>query len=163
MKTSHQFGTTIIELTLYMGLLSIFLLILFDLFANILNTQTRSVAVSLVHTNNNFLLTKLTADIYQADSVITPLALGSSATSLTLRSGVADSVYSVIAGRLQLVDGTGSHYLSDSDITISDFLIERLGNSGGKSALSVSFKIISNVVESGNLKQLDFNTTAVIR
>lgn len=156
-------GTTIVELTLYMGLLSIFIIILFNLFTAILSTQTRSVAVSLVQTNGNFLLTKLTSDINRADSIVLPLAIGASASSMVLKVGTTNATYSISNGRLVIADGSGSNNLNDSDTTISDFVVIKLGNAGGKPGLQISFTITSNVVDNSNIKTKTFQTFSAIR
>lgn len=156
-------GTTLIELVLYMGLLSIFLLMIFNLFATILATQTRSIAVSLVQTNGNFLLTKLTYDINQADSIITPLAIGTSDVSMVLRLGTSDADYSVSGGRLVLTDSSGPSNLNDIDTTVSDFVVKRLGNSGGRQGLQISFTITSNVIDNTSIKAKSFQTFATLR
>lgn len=156
-------GTTIVELTLYMGLLSIFIVILFNLFTAILSTQTRSTAVSLVQTNGNFLLTKLTRDINQTDNIILPLAIGASSTSMILTVGTTNATYALFNGRLVLTDISGNYNLNDSDTTVSDFVITKLGNSGGKPGLQISFTITSNVVDNSNIKSKTFQTFSAIR
>ncbi|MFA5828819.1 MAG: hypothetical protein WC841_05700 [Candidatus Shapirobacteria bacterium] len=162
-KISPSAGTTLIELILYMGLLSIFLLMIFNLFATILASQTRSVAVSLVQTNGNFILTKLTHDINQADSIITPLTVGTSDTSMVLRVGTSDSDYNVSDGRLVLTDSTGASNLNDTDTTVSDFVVKRLGNFGGRQGLQISFTITSNVIDNTSVKTKSFQTFASLR
>ena len=156
-------GTTLVELILYMGLLSIFIIILFNLFTAILSTQTRSAAVSLVQTNGNFLLTKLTADINRADSIVLPLAISASASSMVLKVGATDTTYAISNGRLVITDSSGSNNLNDSDTTISDFVVTKLGNVGGKPGLQMLFTITSNVVDNSNIKTKTFQTFSAIR
>ncbi len=163
MKNNYHQGTTIVELTLYMGLLSIFIVALFNLFSQILSTQTRSTAVSLVQTNGNFLLTKLTHDINQADAIITPASIGSSGTTMVLRIGTTNATYTISGNRLQLTDATGSYNLNDVDTTISNFSVVRLGNSGGENGLRLSFTITSDVVDNSGVKTKSFTTFATIR
>jgi len=146
-----------------MGLLSIFILILFNLFATILSAQTRSSAVSLVQTNGNFILTKLTSDINQADSIVSPASIGSSLTSMTIKIGTTDATYSLANGRLVLVDSSGTFNLNDSDTTVSNFVATRIGNSGGKAGIQLQFSLTSNVVDNSNIKTKDFQTFAAIR
>lgn len=156
-------GTTVVELVLYMGLLSIFILALSNLFSQILNTQTRSAAVSLVQTNGNFLLTRLTHDINQANDIIAPVAIGDSLVSFTLKVGSSLSTYSLNNGRLQLNDGTNIYNLNDADTAISNLIALRLGNSGGKNGLRLSFSVTSLVVDNTGIKSADFKTFANLR
>ncbi|MFA5025494.1 MAG: hypothetical protein WC503_03245 [Candidatus Shapirobacteria bacterium] len=163
MKNKLKKATTIVELTLYMGLLSIFLLILFDLFSQIISTQTRSVAVSLVQTNGNFLLSKLTHDINQANAITIPASIGSSAVSMTLTIGTTNASYTVSNGRLTITDSSGTFNLSDVDTTVSNFVVTRLGNSGGKAGLKIIFTLTSNVVDNSNLKTKTYQTFVSLR
>lgn len=163
MKNTLKNATTIVELTLYMGLLSIFLVIIFNLFSQIISTQTRSVAVSLVQTNGNFLLTKLTHDINQANAITAPASIGSSAISMTLTIGTTNSSYTISNGRLTMTDTSGTYNLNDADTTISDFVVTRLGNSGGKAGLKIVFTVTSNVVDNSNIKTKTYQTFASLR
>ena len=159
---SHS-GTTVVELVLYMGLLSIFILILFDLFAQILSTQTRSTSVSLVQTNGNFLLTKLTRDINRADSVVIPAVIDTTASSMTLKIGTTNATYSVSEGRLSLSDASGTYFLNDVDTSISGFVVKKIGNSTGRPGLQLFFTVSSNVVDNSSLKTKSFQTFAALR
>lgn len=163
MKNHYKKATTIVELTLYMGLLSIFLVILFDLFSQIISTQTRSVAVSLVQTNGNFLLTKLTHDINQAAAIATPLSLGSSASTMTLTIGSTNASYAVSNGRLVMTDSSGTFNLNDVDTTLSDFVVTRIGNSGGKAGLKIVFTLTSNIADNSSIKTKTYQTFATLR
>lgn len=162
-KISSHSGTTVVELVLYMGLLSIFIMILFDLFAQILSTQTRSTGVSLVQTNGNFLLTKLTHDINQADSIITPAAIDATGSSMILKIGATNATYSVSGSRLLLSDASGSYYLNDIDTSVSDFLVKKIGNSTGRPGLQLFFTVSSNIVDNSNIKTKSFQTFATLR
>lgn len=163
MKNSFKKATTIVELTLYMGLLSIFLVILFNLFSQIISTQTRSVAVSLVQTNGNFLISKLTHDINQANAITAPASIGSSAVSMTLSIGTTNAIYTVTNGRLVMTDSSGSYNLNDVDTTITNFVVTKLGNFGGKAGLKLSFTVTSNVVDNSNIKTKTYQTFAALR
>jgi len=161
-KTTFNSGTTIVELILYMGLLSIFMVMVVNLFGQVLSVQTDSVAESYIQTNGNFLLIKLAKDINSSDDIITPSSIGQSATSVVLRSGPNNISYTIINGRLVLTDNTGSYNLNDVDTIISDFLVKRLGNSGGKNGLQVSYKITSAISDQ-EIKSKDFNTFISLR
>jgi hypothetical protein len=156
-------GSTIVELLLYMGLLSIFIILLFNLFAQIISTQTRSASVSLVNTNGNFLMTKLTHDINQADDIITPPTIDSTASAMILKIGSTNATYAVSAGRLTLTDSTGTYNINDVNTTFSDFIVRRLGNPGGKPGLEITFTITSNIDDNSNIKTKTYQTFATLR
>ena len=161
-KIKLNFGTTIVELLLYMGLLSIFIVMVVNLFGQVLSVQTNSTSESNVQTNGNFILTKLSQDINLADDIITPLNIGQTATSIVLKNGLNNTSYTVVVGRLVLTDSSGNYNLNDVDTIISDFLVKRLGNSGGKHGLQISYKITSAIIES-ETKSATFNTFISLR
>lgn len=161
-KIKLNFGTTIVELLLYMGLLSIFIVMVANLFGQVLSVQTSSSSESNVQTNGNFILTKLSQDINLSDDIITPLSIGQTAASIVLKNGPNNTSYSVVNSRLVLTDTTGSYNLNDVDTIISNFLVKRLGNVGGKNGLQISYTITSAIIES-ETKSTDFNTFISIR
>ena len=161
-KTTFNSGTTIVELILYMGLLSIFIVMVVNLFGQVLSVQTSSTAHSNVQTNGNFILTKLSKDINLADDFVTPLNIGQTANSIVLKNGLNNTSYTVVDGRLVLTDSSGTYNLNDVNTIISDFLVKRLGNSGGKNGLQISYKITSTIVES-ETKSATFNTFISLR
>lgn len=161
-KTTFNSGTTIVELILYMGLLSIFIVMVVNLFGQVLSVQTNSVSESNIQTNGNYLLIKLAKDINSSDGIITPSSIGQTANSIVLKNGLNNTSYTVVDGRLVLTDSSGTYNLNDVDTIISDFLVKRLGNSGGKNGLQISYKITSTIVES-ETKSATFNTFISLR
>lgn len=161
-KKSTNLGTTIVELLLYMGLLSIFIVMITNLFGQILNNSTNSITESYLQTNGNFLLIKLAKDINLADEIVTPSNIGESSTSMILKTGTNNISYDLINGRLVLTDLTGSYNLNDADTTISDFVVKRMGNFGGKNGLQISYRLIS-ATSDNKLKSTDFNTFISLR
>ena len=68
---------TIIELLLYMGILSIILFIFIDLFISMSRLRTETQAISNVQQDTSYLLNKFIYDIHQASTIsipATPLA-----------------------------------------------------------------------------------------
>src|SRR3989338_7067480 len=94
-------GSTLIELLLYMGILSIFLMILTQLFLSVLDVSTESKQVSSVVQDGRFILARLRYDIQRADAINSP-SLGSSDTTLSLDIGGNTYVYTLSGSNLEL-------------------------------------------------------------
>ncbi len=156
-------GFTLIELTLYLGLLSIFLVFFSELLSAILNTKTRSEGVSLVQTNSNFLISKLTYDVNQADTIASPIDFGVASDSFGLNKAGQGYTYRINGGRLAIDDGQGLVYLSDANVTINNFNVTKTGNTDGIQALSIGFTISSNIVDKTGIKESSFLTTISLR
>lgn len=157
-------GSTVVELILYMGLLSVFLLMLFELYGQVLSNQTRSASVSLVQQNANFVLNKLTHDIRQADSIISPAGIGASSSVIVLRNGGLNQSYQVINHRLVFgPDIATASALNDADTRISNFRAIRVGNPDGKNTLILDFTVESILAENSGTRLLNIHTATTTR
>lgn len=134
-------GSTLVELLLYMGLISILLVILTTMFLSAIDVQQSSQSTSSAELEGNYLLTRLAYDIHRASSITTPATLGSSSPTLTLVIGGLSYTYSVFSGQLSLAQGATSEFLSGFDTTISNLSFTRLGNATGKPTLQISFTV----------------------
>ena len=161
--TKKNKGFTLIELTLYLGLLSIFLVFFSELLSTILNTKVRSEGVSLVQTNGNFILSKLAYDINQADAITSPVDFGVTTNQFELNKNGQLNSYTVDQGRLLINNGTNTAYLSDIDVEINNFYITKTGSIDGLQALSIGFTISSKVIDKTGVKESSFFTTVSLR
>ena len=143
-------GTTLIELIIYMGLLSIFLTVLTDVFSSIINVQLESKSVSSVEENGRYILSRLTYDIRRATSISAPAVIGTTSPNLTLVSGGSNYTYSTNGTVLNLTSPLGTNSISGIDTQISNLEFRRIGNSSGKNTLVISFVITSAIRKMGN-------------
>lgn len=136
-------GTTLIELLIYMGLLSIFLVVLTGVFSSIINTQLESKSVSSVEEDGRYILSRMTYDLRRASAISIPTSIG--ATSPTLRVTIEGSnyTYGLTGNALTLTSPQGTNNISSTDTEISDLSFTRIGNTGGKNTILVEFDITS--------------------
>jgi type II secretory pathway pseudopilin PulG len=144
-----QTGITIIEIILYIGLLSIFMLVLLDIFMGGLNLQFESQATSAVQTDGQFIMARLMSDLKNADSLTTPAALGASSSTLVFVSGGVTYTYSLGGGVLSLTRSGETLALNSLETNITSINFTRLGNAGGKPTIKVDFTIDSKTLRSG--------------
>ena len=130
-------GFTLVELLIYMGLMAAFLTVLTSIFLSALDVQTQSEATSSVEDDGRYILSRLVYDIHRASSVTVPASNGQTANSLSLNVGT----YTLSGGKLQI---NGSDNLNSYATTLSSFSVTRLGNSGGKPTLTISFSLKDN-------------------
>jgi prepilin-type N-terminal cleavage/methylation domain-containing protein len=136
-------GFTLVELLISMALMGMFMVVLTDVVSSTLNVQTESEATSSVSEDGRFLLARLDYDLQRATSITTPAALGGSGASLVLVIGGVSNTYALSSGNLQLTNGSGTNNLNGNDTTISGLTFQRLGNSGGKDTIRVTFTVTS--------------------
>ncbi len=123
-----------VELLIYMGLFSIFIVVLTSIFFSTLDVQLSSGATSNVEQEGRFILARLTYDVHRASTITTPTA-----SQLTLTIGGAGYTYVVTNGQLLLTTGSGSNTLNESDTSVSGFHV--IKSTGTKSTVQVAFTI----------------------
>lgn len=153
-----QKGFTLVEIILYMALLSIFLIVLTDIFVSILDVRRESEATSAVEQDGRYILNRFMYDIPRASSVTTPASLGGSGSTLAIVIGGTNYTYSLSGGNLQLNDGTINN-LNSSGTSLSDISFQRIGNSGGKDTIKIQFTLTSVTTRPKGSEVRTFQTT----
>lgn len=92
-KISH--GVTIIELLIYLALLTLFLTVLLDVFVTTLNFKLQSESTSALNQDARYIFERLSYDVYNSDSFAVP-----SASELDLTFGGNTVKYTVNSGNL---------------------------------------------------------------
>jgi len=151
-------GFTMIELILYMGLFSILLFVLLQIFASILSVHLESQATSSVDQEANLILSRLTYDIHRAKTVDKP----SFSTLHLSRLGSMDETYQMdgTGKYLQIADSTSTEQLNSSDVTPTITYII-LGNSGKQQSVQINLTVTSNIKRTGGLTESQIYTTTV--
>ncbi len=142
-KIKKLSGFTIIELLLYLGLLSLVLLVVVDLLLNLGEFDLKSKAQSNVQREASFITTRLNFDIHRASSINLPLASGNSGNSLSLQIGSETLIYSLNGTDLEISEvQSGRTAKLNSNLTkITSLNFLRLGSSLSKPSLKFNFEI----------------------
>lgn len=152
-------GFTLVELIIYMGIFSIFLLVLTSMFTSILDSQFETNSITSVEQDGRFILRRLTNDIQSSSSINVPSAIGASSNSLQLVINGITNTYTLTNGNLTLTNDKGTNNLNNYDTTISNLSFTRLGNTGGKNTVTVSFKSTSKTLKTSGPEIKNFNMT----
>ena len=148
MMQLNKKGATLVELLIYLGLASIMLVILSELFVSILNESVETQNYSAVQTDGRYILARLRYSINNADSITTPLNLGETSNTLELDGGkyrfyLADNKF-YLYSRDDV--GSPSYLMSNLDTKITDLVFSQQGNVGGKPVISIAFTASSGEV-----------------
>ena len=153
-KSFIRKGTTIVEVLLYLGLISIFLVIMVDVFVTGANFKLESESTSAVQRDSQFILAKMMNEVSNSAS------LNVSGNSLILSTGT----YSLSGGNLVFTQAGTSTNLNSLETSITNISFTQLGNVDGVPTARVSFDIESNIVKQGNIKETrSFTTTLGLR
>ena len=156
-------GFTLIEIIIYMALLSIFLLTLTDIFTSILDVQLESDATSAVEQDGRYILARMAYDIPRATDISTPPQIGQTRSNLIMTiAGVTTYEYAENGGNLQLINDLGTNNLNSSESTLSNLSFQRIANSavpGTKDTIKIQFTITSKTTRTGGPETKIFQTT----
>jgi type II secretory pathway pseudopilin PulG len=158
-------GTTLIELVIYMGLLSILLLILTQTFTTIIQTRLDTESTSSVQQDGNYLISRFMYDISRAQAISTPSTFGTGS-SLVINIGGTNYTYTLSNGKLQLTNSNGTNDLNSYDTTVSNLQFTRIGNGitpQTSDTIKVNFTLTSIVTRSSGKETQNFEITVAPR
>lgn len=152
-------GFSLVEILVYMSLMSIFLVVLLSMFTAALNTRLSSESTSGIFQDSRYILSKLSYDINNADSIIYPDS-GSTNTSLQLMASGFANTYSLSDGNLvKTVDGVSMN-LNGTDTQIDSISFKNIGNTDGKPTIQIIYTIRSKIIiQGGRTETQVINTT----
>jgi prepilin-type N-terminal cleavage/methylation domain-containing protein len=140
-------GFTLIELLIFLGLFSVLMLVLTQLFTTIVETQIDTQAVSSVENDSKYIIGRLTYDLHRAQSITIPANIGDSSPSLSITIGGNPYVYNVNNGNLRLTAGGNTDTLNSPGSNVSSVSFKRVGNIGGKNAIKIDMTIEGRQVQ----------------
>lgn len=157
-------GFTIVELVIYMGLMSILLLVLSDLFVSVLNIQSESEATSVIQQDGRYLLAKLNFDLTRVHSVTTP-TLGATTPNLVVTISGQTYAYQLNGSNLTLsINGASADQLNSYASKVSNLTFTRIGNGIGKEdTIRINFDLTSVVIRETGPQTTNFLTTVGLR
>lgn len=162
MKVIHK-GFTLIELVIYIALISVLLLIISQIFIASLDVQMESEAVSSVDQDGRFLLSRLGYDIGRAESVAVPSSFGTPSETLTLIINGDTYTYERQNDQLLLTGPLGDDQLTSSLTKLTSLSFETIGNTGGVPTVQVSFTLESVTISETGVKEETYQTTFGLR
>jgi hypothetical protein len=154
----NQKGTSMPELLVYMGLLTVLLLILTEIFVSMLNLRLKSQIESMVDQDGKYVMSRMIYDIGRADGITTPAVSGATTNSLSLDIGGENYTYSVSEGKIQLTDGQGTYSLTGSETEIPELIFTRYGKT-----VKITFLVKSVGISNTGEEERVYKTSLGIR
>jgi type II secretory pathway pseudopilin PulG len=128
LQQSKEQGTTLVEVLITMGLLSIFMVVLTTIITACFDIQSRNDSYASVTNDGQFALSRLDYDIRRASEVD---AVSTSSLSLTIAGN--NYTYTVNNNRLALTVNGDTSYLTNPATEISALSFQKLGSGAGQS------------------------------
>ena len=168
-RGKNSMGFTMIELILFMGLMSILLVVLMHIFATVLSIQLESERTSNTVQDARFLMSRLSYDINRAKSIDLPDSLGSTGDvlQLTINEDGQDRIYtyflSTANAQLNVENYLGINAFNSLNTRISDLTFTRLGNLGGRDNIRMIFTLSSTTKTQSGYEVQHYQTTLGLR
>lgn len=156
-------GFTLIELIMYIGLFSILLLVMTQIFTWILDIQLESQATSSIFQDGQYITNRISYDIQRAQSIILPATNGQSTNNLELNIDGTTYIYTIINNNITVSNNLDTNALNSSNTNISNLTFKRVGNTSGKDTVNLSFTITSNIRRPSGYQTRNFQTTVGTR
>lgn len=156
-------GFTIVEMVLYVSLLSILLLIFTEVLGTIVDVRLESEATSSVEQDSRFILARMAHDIRRASAILIPASLGNETSSLQLTIDGINYTYGQSGANLTLSNHNGTQQLSSVGTTVSNLRFQRIGNALGKDTVRMNFTLESVAVRKSGTERRSFQTTFGLR
>lgn len=160
----REFGATLIELLLYMGLLSLMITLLTGIFVSTLDVQLESQAHSSVQEDGEYILTRLKYDILRASAVIQPGIIGAQSNTLEITVSAIPYTYALGGTTLQLTNSIdGTVILNSARSTVSNLSFQKISSSAGKNTVRINFTVNSVAKRNSGNESKQFQTTVSLR
>lgn len=153
-------GYTLIELLLYIIILSSLLVPLTMFFGMTTEARVKSQSISEVNDQAIAAMDYMTQTIRNATSITAPAAAASGA-SLTLvvpTGSLSPTIFSLNGSALQVKEGTGANIpLTSSDVQVANLTFKNLTRSGTSGAVQIGFTV--SRANGGNRNEFDYQKT----
>ena len=156
-------GFTLVELLIYMGLLTVLILVFTDIFTSIIDNQLSSRNTSNVADDGRYIYSRFIYDVARSQAIIEPASYGSSSASMVLSIDGQNYTYSQVTNNLVVTSPAGAFALNGHGSSISGLLFTKVGTTSAKSTVRVNFTVKGIVTSRGILDQQIFQTTAGLR
>lgn len=142
-----------------MGVFSILLGVLVEVFSSIVGVQLESESNSTIEQDGRYITARFIHDVNNAESMTMPVNPGDQSSTLSLVENGVTYTYILNGGNLSLTDNVDTNTLNSYDTTVSSLTFKRLGNTGGENTVTMQLTLTSNITQKSGSK--DTKTLAI--
>jgi len=156
-------GVTLVEVIIYVAILSMFLVVLTNIFASILDVRSESEASSAISADTRYIISRLSFDVKRATAINTPTAIGATTNNLSLVIGGINYDYTIVGNNLTLANNFGNNNLNSSETKLQNITFQKLSYVTGKNTVKVTFTINSSSIRNSGPETKTITTTISLR
>lgn len=155
---------TIIESLIYIGILSIILMVFVELFVSLARVRTENESTSNIQQDSSYLINKFSYDIHQAKEISLPLHPPNESNVLNMTiDGTAYSYFIDGEQDLILSDGVNNYQLNGYDTSVPEIVFTRLGQDDIHDVIKVNFTVTSRVNNPTGFESQSYETVIGLR
>ena len=158
-----QRSYTLVELLIFMGMFSILLVVMTNIFSQIMDVRRESESVSSVEQDGNYILNRLNYDISRASGINIPIAVGTTDTVLDITIDSSNYVYALNNENIQLTANGQNYQLNGTNNSISNLSFKRIGNDDNKDTVQLSYTVTSRIQQASGFETKNYQTTIGLR
>ena len=161
-----KLGYTLVELLVFMGIISILLVMISNMFASIVDVREESESISAIEQDGNHILARFAYDIPRAQTINSPASLGQNGSTLDISIDGINNLYNTSNGIRTSTNNYGVLQLNSANTSVSDLNFLRLGNTDDterEDTIRVSFTVTSRIVRVSGPESKNFQTTVGLR
>jgi len=156
MKLQNKNGTSLIELIIYIGIMGILMAAITSFIVSNKKIGDRDEAISETETQGNEII-EIISQTIRNSSVVSGLALGASASQLTVVDNGVTIIFALSGGKVTLKRGAAAAVNLNSDfVTISNLSFKNFGN---VTKDSIKFQFDAQYANPGNKAELNYTKT----
>lgn len=146
-KSAQHAGVTLVELILFLGVVSLVATILLPLFFAASEHRVVQQNIAFVELNGTHIMQQTATPIRHAERIVSP-ALGQTGSVLVLQmssGAINPTIIGVSSGRLIIIEKTTRTIVSESAVTVSQLLFRNTSGSGSLPSVFYSFTVARTV------------------
>ncbi len=151
-----------IELILFMGLFSILIFVIADIFVASLNAKITGESTAYVVQDSRFILSKFANDLNNANSIVSP-PLGNSSSTLDFILYGQPEEYRLNNNNLELVIGSNAYVLNGQNTQLTSLTFQTIASQSAKTTVRINFTIQSKELVDGTTQVINSETTIGLR
>jgi len=164
MLRKKQKGFTLIEMVLYIGILTLLLGVMSAILGSIVSVQLESTSTSSVDQDGRYILEKFTRDVASSSAILIPVNPGIQTNTFQITINSINYTYSIDSNNnLQVINNSTNeiNVLNSYDTTVSSLTFTRIGSGTNNDTIQITYVVTSRNKEKAGQQEVKSFTTTV--
>jgi hypothetical protein len=140
-KLNHQSGSSLIEMLIYISIVSVFLITLINFSWDVIYSKVKNTTIGETTDNTHVIIEKIGLATRNADSIATPTVGQTSQTLVINNPSGGQTTFDLNSGRLRINEGMGYFYLTSSKVNITNLEFINLSRSNTEGNIRIKMTV----------------------